>query len=64
MGYVDQNIFYVGHIFYVGYVGQIYFCVGQNFCVGQFFFRRSKFSVCELNFMRGSKFLHGSIFGG
>ena len=33
VGYVGQNVFYVGHNFYVGCVGQMYFCVGL--CVGQ-----------------------------
>ena len=34
VGYVGQNIFYVGHHFYVGCAGQIYFCVGQTFLRG------------------------------
>ena len=38
VGYVGQDIFYVGHKFYVGCVGQIYFCVGL--CVGQLLFTR------------------------
>ena len=29
VGYVSENIFYVGHKFYAGCVGQIYFCVSQ-----------------------------------
>ena len=40
VGYVGQDIFYVGHNFYVGCVGQIYFCVGL--CVGHNFLRGSK----------------------
>ena len=53
LGYVSQNIFYVGHNFYVGCVGQIYFSMGQTFlsgsnlfcvglCVGQNFLRGPK----------------------
>ena len=34
VGYVGQNIFYVGHNFCVVCVGQIYFCVDQNFLRG------------------------------
>ena len=33
VGYVDQDVFYVGHNFYVGCVGPKIFCVGL--CVGQ-----------------------------
>ena len=34
VGYVGQDVFYVGHNFYVGCVG-LYFCVGPKiFCVG------------------------------
>ena len=40
VGYVGQNIFYMGHNFYVGCVGQIYFCVSQ------FFLRDSKTFAC------------------
>ena len=40
VGYVGQNIFYVGHNFYVGCMGQICFCVSQ------FFLRDSKFFAC------------------
>ena len=62
MGYVGQNMFYMGHNFYVRFMGQIYSCVGQNSCVGQFVFCGSK--SYRLNFLRGSKFLHGSTFWG
>ena len=31
VGFLGQNIFYVGHNFYVVCVVQMYFCVGQNF---------------------------------
>ena len=53
LGYVSQNIFYVGHNFYAGCVGQKYFSMGQIFlsrsnlfCVG----------LCvDQNFLRGPK---------
>ena len=56
VGYVGQNIFYVGHNFYVGCVGQIHFCVGQTFLRG--YFRGLKF------FAWVQQFLLGLIFGG
>ena len=43
MGYIGQNMFYVGPNFYVGCVGHIHFCVGQFFYVGQDFLRELKF---------------------
>ena len=50
VGYVGQNIFYVGC------VGQIHFCVGQTFLRG--YFRGLKF------FAWVQHFLLGLIFGG
>ena len=52
LGYVDQNIFYVGHSFYVDCVGQIFFaCV--NFFAWVKLFCRSIFFVSFQNFYLG-----------
>ena len=48
VGYVRQNIFYVGHNFYVG-------CVGQIFLLG---LRGSKYFAWVNFFLRGSAFIY------
>ena len=49
VGYVGQNIFYVGHDFYVG-------CVGQNFLRGRICFTWVKIFCLSQNFLLVSKF--------